>query len=259
MAAKIKYPRNKRRTVSESGNNNTTTPTASTGSDSSSIYVKPLGTNLEEQDDLASPSASLWTWDTDSISEQDSAETSLPAPSTIRDDFGGRSFYEQCFVERFVELSTSRREGTGPDRPKSWIFTLPKMLSEAQNPSMRYPILAASLIYFAVVQHNKSAELEAVRWYLAGLESHRSAIQRSTNSRELLPSAFDQQKICVPMLFLYFETMRGTTSMAWAHHIAAAVNGLEGRSPRDYREGDGHVIFRSLRSYAVRAGSKERY
>ncbi|KAF2100203.1 hypothetical protein NA57DRAFT_73816 [Rhizodiscina lignyota] len=146
-------------------------------------------------------------------------------------------------VEKFVELSASSRLGTNTDRPKSWMFALPKLFADSKTASVRYSILAASLLSFAVVHHNKSAELEAVRWYLAGLESHRSSIQDFT-----LTSAMDtlgpDKDIFAPMMFLYFKVMGRTTSVSWAHHIAAAVKTIESRGPHHYRTGYDHVTFR---------------
>lgn len=170
----------------------------------------------------------------------------------------GYELFEECFVGQFVGMVTSARATVNPERPRSWFFSIPNFLSTTNIPSVKYCIRAAALAYYSVTHHDKGAEMDAVRWYLAGLESHRNslAVLRSGSShgseRSSSPSKIpDCQDICVPMMFSYFESIKGTGN-AWAQHILAAVEMLLVRGPMNCRVGHEHAMFRSLRPYEVR-------
>ncbi|OAP57373.1 hypothetical protein AYL99_08111 [Fonsecaea erecta] len=218
------------------------------------IFTEASGASPATEGDFSVGSdASPSTWALDAAAQ----ESHSPDPNfslVIMDVLDNRNYFEQCLVEKFVEMSTSSRLGVNPNRPRSWVFALPSLSSNTQTPSVRFSIRAASLIYFAVAQHNKSAEVEAVRWYLAGLESHRGLIQGSTHTSSsslMHKSTSTSPDISVPMMFLYFETMKRTSLDAWAHHLAAAVTMVEAQGPDYYRAGQDHAMFRSLRTYAA--------
>ncbi|KIW33939.1 uncharacterized protein PV07_00752 [Cladophialophora immunda] len=254
MSAKVSRPRKKRRATSRGVDERPDRLHASTDDSNSVISTEASNSSPPTEDDLAVRSdASPLSWDWQAAA-QDSPLPDQNLSMIIMDILDNRSFFEQCFVEKFVELSTSSRLGVNPKRPRSWVFVLPDLLSNTHTPSVRFSIRAASLIFFAVFQHNKSAEVEAVRWYLAGLESHRGFIQgcSNTGTNSLTHrSVSSSPDISVPMMFLYFETMKRTSLDAWAHHIAAAVATVEAQGPDHYRVGQDHAMFRSLRTYAA--------
>ncbi|KIY01259.1 uncharacterized protein Z520_02811 [Fonsecaea multimorphosa CBS 102226] len=247
MSAKVSRPRKKRRANSMGRH-------ASMTDSNSVMSTEASGGSPLTEGGLSMSSDASTTWGLHAAAH----ESPLPYQNLsliIMDVLDNSNFVEQCFVEKFVELSTSSRLGMNPNRPRSWVFALPNLSSNTQTPSVKFSIRAASLIFFAVFQHNKSAEVEAVRWYLAGLESHRGLIQgcndSGSNSLTQNKSTSSSTDISVPMMFLYFETMRRTSLDAWAHHIAAAVTIVEARGPDHYRIGHDHAMFRSLRTYAA--------
>ncbi|EXJ74972.1 uncharacterized protein A1O5_01668 [Cladophialophora psammophila CBS 110553] len=254
MSAKASRPHKKRRAKSSGLSEKSMGLLASTDDRNTVILTEASDASPFTEDDLSmASSTSPQAWGMD-IAAQENPSQDQSLSLVIMDVPDNSNFFEQCFVERFVEQSTSSRLGVNPNRPRSWVFALPSLLSNTQTPSVRFSIRAASLIYFAVVQDNKTAELEAVRWYLAGLESHRGFIQGCTGTGTKLlthePTS-SSADISVPMMFLYFETMRRTSLDAWAHHIAAAVSIVETRGPDHYRVGQDHAMFRSLRTYAA--------
>ncbi|KIW98164.1 uncharacterized protein Z519_01748 [Cladophialophora bantiana CBS 173.52] len=254
MSAKVSRPRRKRRGKSGDLTEKSTGHLASTDDRNTVILTEACDASPLTEDDLSmASSTSSPAWGLDIAAHQNSSRDQTLS-LIIMDVLDNNDFFEQCFVERFVELSTSSRLGMNPNRPRSWVFALPSLLSNTQTPSVRFSIRAASLIYFAVVQDNKTVELEAVRWYLAGLESHREFIQGCTSTGTKLlthKTTSSSADISVPMMFLYFETMRRTSLDAWAHHIAAAVSIVETQGPDHYRVGQDHAMFRSLRTYAA--------
>ncbi|RFU33827.1 hypothetical protein B7463_g2503, partial [Scytalidium lignicola] len=167
----------------------------------------------------------------------------------------GYELFEECFVSQFVGLVTSARDTAPPDRPRSWFFSITDFLLNPSTPSVKYCIRAAALAYYSVMYHNKGAEMDAVKWYLAGLESHRNSLahlrKASTGNGVGGPSPLripSSQDICVPMMFSYFECMKGSGN-AWLQHMTAAVEMLIVRGPFDCRNGHEHAMFRSIRPY----------
>ncbi|EXJ74665.1 uncharacterized protein A1O5_01358 [Cladophialophora psammophila CBS 110553] len=165
--------------------------------------------------------------------------------------------FEQHFVNQFVRSVTTARFATYPACPQSWLLELPNFLSMEVVPSLKYAIRAAALVYFAVAHRHKQAEMDAMRWYSAGLECHRATLQQSRAQAaaesgsdgkftNLLPSYL---VICVPLLFQYFETMREVTADVRSTHYTAAAEIIRSRGPFDCRAGIGHRIFRSMRHY----------
>ncbi|KAH0842893.1 hypothetical protein FOPE_08036 [Fonsecaea pedrosoi] len=253
MSAKVSRPRKKRRATSRSTDECPAILRASTDDDTTTILPDASDASPTEDDLTMSLDASPSPWEPHAPAQESSLPDQTNLSLIIMDVLDHSNFFEQCFVEKFVESSTSSRLGMNPVRPRSWVFALPSLLTDNQTPSVRFSIRAASLIYFAVVQHNKSAEVEAVRWYLAGLASHRGFIQGSNTDVNSLThgSTPSSPEISVPMMFLYFETMKRTSPDAWAHHIAAAVTTVEALGPDHYRVGQDHAMFRSLRTYAA--------
>lgn len=160
---------------------------------------------------------------------------------------------EQCFVARFVHLITSARSETG--RPRSWILEIPDFLIAARRTSLKYSIRAAALAHYAVAFEDKQAKIDALQWYLAGMECHRVTIARSQAQvpPDSIPSRDlqDLEEICTPMLFAYYETMSATTATAWSQHQAAAAEILERRGPTGCQDGLAHTMFRSARTCEV--------
>lgn len=161
--------------------------------------------------------------------------------------------FEQCFVARFVHLITSMRSETG--RPRSWILEIPNFLIAARRTSVKYSIRAAALAHYAVAFEDKQAKIDALQWYLAGMECHRVTIASSQAQvpPDSIPSRdlHDLEEICTPMLFAYYETMSATTATAWSQHQAAAAEILERRGPTGCQDGLAHTMFRSARTCEV--------
>ncbi|OQV00609.1 hypothetical protein CLAIMM_06086 [Cladophialophora immunda] len=175
----------------------------------------------------------------------------------ITEQMCSNNVFEHYFVGQFVHSVSTARFATYPDCPQSWLLELPNFLSMELVPSVKYSIRAAALVYFAVAYGHKQAEMDAMRWYSAGLECHRTTLQHSHtkacveigsdgNFSNILPSDL---AICVPLLFQYFETMRETTADVLSAHYNAAAEMICRRGPFECRTGIGHRIFRSLRHY----------
>lgn len=253
MSVQVSRPRKKRR-VNTGGLDEDSPRTRASTADSDGIEAIAASATsaVDEQDRSTSSCPSPANWDLDLGAQKSPKDPRLSL--AIVDVLDGSNFFEQCLVEKFVDLASSSRLGMSPHRPKSWMFALPSLWSTTKTAAVKYSIRAASLAYFAVVQRNKGAEVEAIRWYTAGIESHRGFIQDCTRrdarspSHEPPPSSDD---LAVPLMFLYFETVRPTSLDAWAHHIGVVVSTVEARGPDQYRTGTDHVMFRSLRTYAV--------
>ena len=157
---------------------------------------------------------------------------------------------EYYFVSRFVDLITSSRHGYNPLRPRSWVFDLPNLLSTTDVPSVKYSIRAAALMYVAVAHRDRRAEADAVRWYLTSLESYRATLGRREDGATVAQPMPDGKTICVPMMFLYFESMRGA-SESWALHHRAVAEMLEARGPFNCSAGMEHGMMRSVRAMEV--------
>lgn len=248
MSSKASHTRQKRRAKREA-----LSPEAAivlgfsnNGHDSRPLYERT--DDSSDQDNVSISSAiSIATYNPDTVSDfLHHRVPRLALVNSINDSF----MVEQCLVQRFVDMSTSSRLRTNPNRLGSWLFAIPSLLSEVEPPSVRYSIRAAALIHFAAATQDKTAEVEAMKWYLAGLQSHRLSIQRRTGTSNLPLS--QHYNVCVPMMFLYFETLKQTNPDAWAHHITAATSCVQAQGPEYYRIGQRHAIFRSLRVFAVR-------
>lgn len=248
MSSKASHTRRKRRVKCEAPGQKTANVLgfANNGHDPAQV---PARTNDSTDHDCISISSSNSILACSPGTASDFPQHEMPSPALV-DSIDDSFLVEQCFVQRFVAMSTSSRLRTQPNRLGSWVFALPGLLSDIEPPSVRYSIRAAALIHFAAVNQDKTVEVEAMKWYLAGLQSHRLSIQHHTSgSNQPISQHYD---ICVPMMFLYFETLKRTNLDAWTHHIAAASSIVEAQGPGYYRVGQGHVIFRSFRMFAVR-------
>lgn len=163
--------------------------------------------------------------------------------------------FEQAFLAQFIKLITSLRLYQYPRRPRSWIFDLPTLIYTSHTPTVKYSVRAAALAHYAFLHKNKSVQNDSRRWYIAGLESQRRLLESpewDESHRTATCSKFpDHENICVPMMFTCFELWACTTPRGWLQHQMAASKLLEMRGPTNCEIGVEHLMFRSLRVFAV--------
>jgi hypothetical protein len=138
-------------------------------------------------------------------------------------------------------------------------------VSTSSMPSMRYAARAAALMYYAIIEQNRDAGIDALRWYLAGLASYRAALCGG-NADSYLPSTAatlavpascftpDSALICPAMMFLCFEWLQATGPGQGFQHQIAAADMLEARGPLNCRVGLEQGMFRSIRPLEVSIG-----
>ncbi|KAI1608301.1 hypothetical protein EDD36DRAFT_109682 [Exophiala viscosa] len=181
--------------------------------------------------------------------------------------------YQESFIAQFVQSTMRDRRAPSSCR-RSWFADLPLLLSGASaSPSLTFSIRAAAMGYYALVQGNRDAEIDAVRWYNAGLRSHRVQLEkqnqlsfrqhvdytREGNSNTITTTAaglfkngqVHTEDIMVSVLLSFFEIIAPTTPDAWAQHQAAAVSIFQLRGPLHCQNAPKaeRSLFRSLRGH----------
>lgn len=178
----------------------------------------------------------------------------------IPPELDASAYDEFCFVGNFAQLVISSRRSYSTHRPQTWLLELPRLAATNSLPSsLRYAIHAASLLYYAVMNHDIRAKVAAVKWYVAGIQSYRCETEKAlaalvTNETQVSeePRVSDIAEICVPVMFSFYEALQGASSDAELLHHAAATEMLEARGPEKCVSGLAHSVMRSLRAREVR-------
>lgn len=174
------------------------------------------------------------------------------------------AYDEYCFVSKFTQTLASSRRNYSTLRPESWIPKLPYLVATNSLPCpLKYALHAVALTYHAVTRDSR-AERPAIRYYLAGIESYRSAVlgsqarQSPTSSisgedpdSEMAHSS-DIVAICGPVLFSFYEALQDAGSDAELLHHSVAVEMLQARGPGRCVDGLAHSVMRSMRVKEVR-------
>jgi hypothetical protein len=167
-------------------------------------------------------------------------------PSTLSET-SSEGLFHRYIVAEFVRLQSN------PYLPgATWYSNLPAIVSMTPNPAVKYSILAAATIFYAVAHQTKRVFGNCYQQYHMGLKLQLSRLEsmkrRHWSSFNPHPTAED---ICAPVMFAFYELMACTTPRAWSHHVHAAAEMLEIRGPGNCRFGMEHEIFRSLRCCVV--------
>lgn len=174
------------------------------------------------------------------------------------------AYDEYCFVNNFTQLLTSSRRNYSNLRPESWIPKLPYLVATNSLPSpLKYALHAVALLYHAVTRDSR-AEMSALKFYVAGIESYRSMVLGSqvketsmapTSEEDLdsdMPHTSDIVAICGPILFSFYESLQDAGSDAELLHHSAATEMLQARGPDKCVDGLAHSVMRSMRIKEVR-------
>ncbi|KAJ8101609.1 hypothetical protein POJ06DRAFT_222156 [Lipomyces tetrasporus] len=170
-------------------------------------------------------------------------------PSSLRSHFSlCGPLLEQQFLEHFIYSLLSTPGGS---MLKKWMTQLPDLISRENLPTLKYAILAASMVLCGSLEGDKAIQLEACRWYLAGLESQQKELLR-------LKKAVSDGAICATMLLSFYESIRSTSSEAWMYHMCASSRLVELRGPEGWGTGLAHELFCALRLYMVYVSTAKR-
>lgn len=159
---------------------------------------------------------------------------------------------EQDFVAKFVSFIASPRK-----HRRSWIYSLPGIVSTTTVPSVRYSIRAAALMYYAASTRDHHAGTTALRWYLAALASYRKMIRMSPQESSFLHSFSSSDccqnytALCPPLMFQYFDVMQGFSANRGQEHHGFTCRMIERLGPSKVLNGIEHDMFRSIRTYEV--------
>lgn len=169
------------------------------------------------------------------------------------------AYDEYCFVSKFTQTLTSSRRNYSTLRPESWIPKLPYLVATNSLPCpLKYALHAVALTHLAVTRDSRAERL-AIRYYLAGIESYRSAVlgnqtrQSPTSSISEedtdsgMPHLSDIVAICGPVLFSFYEALQDAGSDAELLHHSVAVEMLQARGPDRCVDGLAHSVMRSMR------------
>ncbi|KAK6452922.1 hypothetical protein FP744_10009173 [Trichoderma asperellum] len=179
--------------------------------------------------------------------------------ASIPPALAGSAYDEYCFVSNFTQLLTSSRRNYSSLRPESWIPKLPYLVATNSLPSpLKYALHAVALLYHAVT-HDYRAEVPAVKFYVAGIESYRSMVlggqaketpMVSISGEDLdpeMPHASNIVAVCGPILFSFYEALQDAGSDAEMLHHSVAIEMLQARGPEKCVDGLAHSVMRSMR------------
>ncbi|KAK9320867.1 hypothetical protein V1517DRAFT_328194 [Lipomyces orientalis] len=155
---------------------------------------------------------------------------------------------EQQFLWHFV---CSLLSTPGGPMLKKWMIQLPDLVSREDLPTLKYAILAASMVLCGSLVGDKAIQMEACRWYVAGLESQKNELLR-------LKKVVSDGAICATMLLSFYETIHSTSSEAWMYHMCASSRLMELRGPDGCGSGLAHELFCALRLYMVYVSTAKR-
>ncbi|KAK9342024.1 hypothetical protein V1522DRAFT_417488 [Lipomyces starkeyi] len=151
-----------------------------------------------------------------------------------------RPIFEQQLLGQFIDYLV---QSPGGPTLKKWMTQLPDLMSRQDSPTLKYAVRAASMVLCGFLVDDRAIQMEACRWYVAGLESQQQELLR------LKESCASEGEICATMLLSFYETIRSTSSEAWMYHMSASSRLVELRGPEGYRTGLAHELFCALRLY----------
>lgn len=196
----------------------------------------------------------------DQFSNSDVLNYGAPIPPALVTS----AYDEYCFVSKFTQTLTSSRRNYSTLRPESWIPKLPYFVATNSLPCpLKYALHAVALLYHAVTRDSR-AEMPAIKYYLAGIESYRSVVlgsqarqspttsisEEDTDSE--MPHSSDIVAICGPVLFSFYEALQDAGSDAELLHHSVAIEMLQARGPDRCVDGLAHSVMRSMRVKEVR-------
>ncbi|KAK9240075.1 hypothetical protein V1525DRAFT_266269 [Lipomyces kononenkoae] len=160
-----------------------------------------------------------------------------------------RPIFEQQVLGQFIDYLV---QSPGGPTLKKWMTRLPDLISREDSPTLKYAIRAASMVLCGFLKGDTAIQMEACRWYVAGLESQQQELLR------LKEAAVSEGEVCATMLLSFYETIRSTSSDAWMYHMRASSRLVELGGPEGYRTGLAHELFRALRLYMVYVSTSKR-
>ncbi|KAK9483565.1 hypothetical protein V1527DRAFT_413098 [Lipomyces starkeyi] len=178
-----------------------------------------------------------------STSKRHRSASSVHSPNSLC-----RPRLEQQFLRHFIYSLLSNPGGS---MLKKWMVQLPDLIVRENLPTLKYAIHAASMVLCGSLVGDKAIQMEACRWYVAGLESQQKELLR-------LKKVVSDGAICATMLLAFYETIRSTSSEAWMYHMCASSRLVELRGPEDCGTGLAHELFCVLRLYMVYVSTAKR-
>jgi hypothetical protein len=172
-------------------------------------------------------------------------ETKRHARLSINNELHSAPLYDIQLVSNLVYYySQSARDIRGK---KSWLLQLPAMAQSTEQPRMRAPLLAPSLILLASQSQQQSVFKEALKWYDRGL----GYVRKRLKSAGTIPD--DEMHLLVPaaLLMSFFEAISSTLDSGYEHHLLGAITLLEARGPETFANPEFHDLFLAVRGHAV--------
>ena len=111
------------------------------------------------------------------------------------------------------------------------------------------------MAHYGKISGDVSIQDNSLRWYAKGLVTQQVEnmdTQRRLHDGGSADSVLSVTVIATPLMFSLFETVMGTTQVAWVQHLSAASHMLKALGPWKCREGILHHIFKVARVGAVR-------
>ncbi|KAK9368828.1 hypothetical protein V1509DRAFT_31217 [Lipomyces kononenkoae] len=170
-------------------------------------------------------------------------------PNLCAHDSLYRPNFEQQLLGQFIDYLI---QSPGGSMLKTWMTHLPDLISREDSPTLKYAIRAASMVLCGFLTGDTAMQMEACKWYVAGLKSQQQELLR------LEELAVSEEEVCATMLLSFYETIRSTSSEAWMYHMRASSKLVELRGPEGYRTGLAHELFRALRLYMVYVSTAKR-
>lgn len=172
----------------------------------------------------------------------------LQWPTHMLQQPSNAAMIEEILVSRLI---SETRPLEMPGQPKSWIVEVPRILSQAQLPALRYAVRAAAMAYHTKRNPHPGAEGIARQWYVASLSCHRAFLCATSEQKlddlkygRLIPGV---EELLIPIFLCLFEMFSTSTPAAVLQHRAACCRVLEIMGPENCQEGVSHQVFKSMR------------
>ena len=219
--------------------------TLQTGGFSSSDHCLPLST----------PNQWLATSDGSSCIRTPNSDAQLRLPFLYEPERAPA--FQELFLNHFIRAFFDAR--TERSQASDWSVALQTFLqNHEQSSSIVYAIRAATMAHYGKISGDVTIQLDSMRWYSRGLQSQRVDSINTQNKLALggkPDEIFNETVISTPMMLMFFETVMGTTPLAWGQHLHVASLMLQVVGPWKCREGILHHIFKVVRIGAVRGFS----
>lgn len=150
---------------------------------------------------------------------------------------------EQIYLARYIDFS---RAPLAPNHSSAWTLSTSEQAYCARLPAFKLCLQAASMAFYAYINHDARVQAASFRLYVAGLNSYRQLLSTPVSCFKRLEVP-EIGKILIPVFLSMFEIVSCTSAVGCFLHLYAACSIMYYWGPEKCQTGTAHQLFLSMR------------